>query len=158
MQTAFRIFKTKRAVTWFDGEGAFLFGGRWNTRGTRLLYASASLSLAALEMLVHLNREHLLLSYSYAPLEFDERSVLAVEDFQQLPANWSDSPPPIAVQQIGEEWERSKTSLVLRVPTAILHGEYNYLINISHPDFSKVKLGKPSPFHFDARLSNRSVR
>jgi RES domain-containing protein len=153
MQTAFRIFKTKRAATWFDGEGAFLFGGRWNTKGTRLLYASENLSLAALEMLVHLNRKQLLASYSYASLQFDEKFVLPVEKFRKLPSNWRDSPSPITVQQIGDEWARSNASLGLQVPTAILPAEHNYLINVSHPDFSKIKLGKPSPFTFDDRLS-----
>jgi RES domain-containing protein len=152
MQTAFRIFKTKRAETWSDGEGAFLFGGRWNTRGTRLLYASGSLSLAALEMLVHLNREQMLLSYSHASLRFDEKFILSVEKLGKLPSNWRASPPPPAVQRIGDEWAESNVSLVLRVPTAIVRGEYNYLINVSHPDFSKVKLGKPTPFNFDERL------
>ena len=60
MVTAYRIFKSKHAARWFDGEGAFLFGGRWNSPGTRLLYASSALSLAALEMLVNLNADGLL--------------------------------------------------------------------------------------------------
>ena len=152
MLTAYRICKTKYAATWFDGEGAYRFGGRWNSRGTRLLYTAGSLSLAALEMLVHLNDEEILLAYSYATAEFDENLILSVEDFRSLPENWSDSPPPLEIQRIGDEWAREQVSVVLKVPTSILPVEFNYLINVQHPEFSKVKLGEPQTFNFDERL------
>lgn len=152
MLTAYRICKTKHAATWFDGEGAYRFGGRWNSRGTRLLYTAGSLSLAALEMLVHLNDEEILLAYSYAAAEFDENLILSVEDFRSLPENWSDSPPPLEIQRIGDEWAREQASVVLKVPTSILPVEFNYLINVQHPEFSKVKLGVPQTFNFDERL------
>lgn len=152
MLTAYRICKTKYAATWFDGEGAYRFGGRWNSRGTRLLYTAGSLSLAALEMLVHLNDEEILLAYSYATAEFNENLILSVEDFRSLPENWSDSPPPLEIQRIGDEWAREQASVVLKVPTSILPVEFNYLINVQHPEFSKVKLGEPQTFNFDERL------
>ncbi len=152
MLIAYRICKTKYAATWFDGEGAYRFGGRWNSRGTRLLYTAGSLSLAALEMLVHLNDEEILLAYSYANAEFDENLILSVEDFRSLPENWSDSPPPLEIQRIGDEWAREQVSVVLKVPTSILPVEFNYLINVQHPEFSKVKLGEPQTFNFDERL------
>ena len=152
MPTVYRIFKTKFAATWFDGEGAFRFGGRWNSRGSRILYTAGSLSLAALEMLVHLNDEELLIAYSFAAVEFDEHLVLSVEEFTALPDEWSASPPPLAIQKIGDDWVKSKTSVVLRVPTSILPVESNYLINAGHPDFAKIKLGEPQRFAFDKRL------
>lgn len=139
MRTAYRICKTKYAATWFDGEGAFRYGGRWNSPGTRLLYTAGSLSLAVLEMLVHLNDEEILLSYSYAEAKFDDKYIIAVEDFQKLPENRTASPaPPPEIQRIGDDWVRSGASAVLRVPTSLLPVEYNYLINIEHPDFRKV--------------------
>lgn len=152
MITAYRIFKTRHAKTWFDGEGAFLFGGRWNSRGTRILYAAGSLSLAALEMLVHLNSAELLSSYSFATIDIGEKDIAAVETLQKLPKNWHASPPPFAIQNIGDKWAASMTSPALKVPSAVVRGEHNYLINVSHPDFSKAKLGKPQPFRFDERL------
>lgn len=155
MPTAYRVFKTKHAANWFDGEGAFLYGGRWNSKGTRVLYASQSLSLAALEMLVHLNSEMLLLSYSFATVEFDDNLVLPVEQFQKLPSNWSDSPPPTTIQQIGDDWATSNVSAVLRVPSAVVPLESNYLVNIGHKNFSKVRLGEPGSFRFDRRLGAR---
>jgi RES domain-containing protein len=152
MVTTYRICKTKYAATWFDGEGARLYGGRWNSRGTRLLYMAGSLSLAALEMLVHLNNEEILLAYSFASAEFDESLILPVEKFRALPEKWSDSPPPLEIQRIGDDWAQNKASVVLKVPTSVLPLESNYLINIEHPKFSKVKLGEPKNFSFDNRL------
>jgi len=155
MPTAYRIFKTRFAKTWFDGEGAFLFGGRWNSKGTRVLYAAGSLSLAVLEMLVHLDSAELLASYSYASLEFEDEDVLNVEDFRKLPKNWSSSPPPLAIQRTGDEWVASNRSLALRVPTSVVTGEFNYLVNVAHPKFSLIKRGKPQLFRFDERLYNK---
>ncbi len=136
----------------FDGEGAFRFGGRWNSRGLRILYTAGSLSLAALEMLVHLNNEEILFTYSFATTEFDEGLVLPIEDFQTLPENWSVSPPPLEIQRIGDEWAETQASVVLKVPTSVLPVEFNYLINVGHNNFSKVKFGKPQTFTFDERL------
>ncbi len=139
----------------FDGEGAFRFGGRWNSRGVRILYTAGSLSLAALEMLVHLNNEEILLSYSFAAAEFDESLILPIEEFRTLLENWSVSPPQLEIQRIGDEWAEAQASVVLKVPTSVLPVEFNYLINIRHPRFTKIKLGKPQPFTFDKRLYKR---
>ncbi len=152
MLTTYRICKTKYVAAMFDGEGARLYGGRWNSRGTRIIYTAGSLSLAALEMLVHFNNEEILLSYSFAAAEFDESLILPVEEFGTLPENWSNSPPPLDIQRIGDQWAQSRTSVVLKVPTSVLPVEFNYLINIEHPEFSKVKLGEPQTFTFDERL------
>jgi len=153
--TAYRICKTKYAARWFDGEGAYRFGGRWNSRGVRMLYAAGSLSLAALEMLVHLNNEEILLAYSFTTAEFDENLILSVEDFRTISENWSASPPLLEIQQIGDEWAREMASVVLKVPASVVLVEFNYLINVEHPEFSKVKLSKPQPFTFDKRLYKR---
>ena len=150
--TTYRICKTKYAAKMFDGEGAFRFGGRWNSRGTRILYTAGSLSLAALEMLVHLNNEEILLAYSFATAKFDENLILSGEDFRTLPENWSASPPLLEIQQIGDEWAREMASVVLKVPPSVVPVEFNYLINVEHPEFSKIKFGKPHTFTFDERL------
>lgn len=152
MPTAFRIFKRKFSAAWFDGEGAFRYGGRWNSRGARVFYAAESLALAAMEMLVHLNSEELLRAYSYVTAEFDEDFVLAVEDFKDLPDDWNASPPPLELQQIGDDWVKSAASAVLRVPTSVLPVGSNYLFNLGHPDFTKIELGEPQTFVFDKRL------
>ena len=153
MITSYRISKTKHAANLFDGEGAFRFGGRWNTRGTRIIYTAGSLSLAILEMLVHLEDETLLSSYSYAAAQFDSELITAVEDFSRLPKNWNASPSPAAVQKIGDEWARSKNAAVLRVPTALVPGEFNYLIDPGHDDFKRITTGEPIRLEFDPRLT-----
>jgi RES domain-containing protein len=152
MLTVFRICKTKYAQSAFDGEGAWRFGGRWNSRGTRIIYTAGSLSLAALEMLVHLQDEQILLAYSFITAQFDEELVLPVEEFRQLPDDWSASPAPVQVQQIGDDWAQSGASAVLEVPTSIIPLERNYLLNPAHPDFKRIRIGTPEEFVFDERL------
>jgi RES domain-containing protein len=152
MPTVYRIFKTKHTAAWSNGEGAFRYGGRWNLPGTRMLYCADTLSLAALELLVNIRSEELLHAYSFAKIEVDEQLVLPIEKFGNLPEDWNGQPPPRPVQQIGSTWVESMVSAVLKVPTVLLPGEFNYLINIAHPSFSLIRLGKPAPFNFDARL------
>jgi RES domain-containing protein len=152
MITAFRICKTKYAVSAFDGEGAFRFGGRWNSRGVRQIYTAESLSLAVLEMLVHLQDTEIVFGYSFLEARFDEKLVKKVGE---LPENWRKSPPPAALQKIGDDWIKENSSAVLRVPSAIIPIESNYLINPQHSDFPKLILGNPQNFTFDQRLLKR---
>ena len=150
--TVFRICKTKYASTAFDGEGAFRFGGRWYSRGTRIIYAAESLSLAALEMLVHLDDDSLLLEYSYISVQIPTDLILKVEDFRKQPKDWNDSPAPISTQQIGDDWAKLQVSAVLEIPTSIIPIEKNYLLNPLHTDFVKIIIGTPQKFTFDKRL------
>ncbi len=152
--TAYRIFKSRFASSWKDGEGAFRYGGRWNSPGRRVLYGAENLAQAALEMLVHLQNEQLLLSYSYATLEFPEKLVTDVGDFIDLPSDWNSSPPPLSTQRIGDEWYDSSASAVLRVPAVVVPIGHNYIFNTTHPDFSKVVAGEPQEFAFDRRLTS----
>ena len=154
MPSVYRICKTKYAVTAFDGEGAFRFGGRWNRRGTRMIYTAGSIALAALEMLVHLEDDDLIFAYSYIVAHIPAELILSVKDFRPLPKNWSTSPTPASLQQLGDDWVREQTSAVLEVPTAIVPLEKNYLLNPAHPDFAKLKLEKPERFIFDECLRN----
>lgn len=153
--SVYRICKTKYAATAFDGEGAFRFGGRWNSRGTRIIYTAGSLSLAALEMLVHLDDDSMLFQYSYIPAQIPADLIVKVEDFRALPKDWSDSPTPIAVQKIGDDWAKSGISAVLEVPTSIIPLEKNYLLNPAHSDFAKIIIGTSDKFVFDERLAKK---
>jgi RES domain-containing protein len=149
MGEAWRIVKTKHAATAFDGEGARLNGGRWNSVGARVVYVSATKSLAALETLVHLKLP-VASKYVAIPLQFDNA---LVETFPPAtrPAGWDAEPPSLASQQIGDVWAKTARSALLALPSVIT-GETNYLINPAHPDFAKIKFGKPEPFTFDPRL------
>jgi RES domain-containing protein len=151
MATGWRIVKSRYASTAFDGEGARLYGGRWNSPGTRMVYTSSTVSLAVLEVLVHLQEASILSSYSLISASFNDVFVEHV-DRSTLPDGWRTYPAPSELQHIGDEWVRSRSSAVLEVPSVIVERESNYLLNPTHPDFSSVIIGEPEPFTFDERL------
>ena len=155
MIMAWRIVKRKHARTAFTGEGARLYGGRWNSPGVAIVYTAESQSLAALEMVVHLDSSALLLSYVAFEVGIDESLVSKVGP-SKLPRNWRADPPPMRAREVGDAWARSGKSAVLQVPSATLPAGYNFLLNPRHPDFSRLAIGKPSTFQFDARLVRRS--
>ncbi len=148
---AWRIVKAKHAAAAFTGEGARLAGGRWNSPGTPVVYLSGSASLAMLETLVHLQSRELLKRYVLFEALFDERLVTAIEG-KALPRTWRGSPPPAAVQRIGDDWFAQCRSAVLRVPSVIVPGEWNYLLNPSHPEFAAITIGPKTPVRLDPRL------
>lgn len=150
MTRAWRIVREDHRSAAFDGEGAWLFGGRWNSRGTRIVYTSITLSLAALETLVHLNPP-VAFKYVAIPIEFDEALVETVAAMD-LPADWNEEPPPPSTAEIGDRWVRESRSAVLKLPSVIISAELNYLLNLGHSDFKRIRIGKPMPFSFDPRL------
>ena len=149
--TVWRITSQKHARTAFTGEGARLYGGRWNTPGTPLIYTAQSQSLAVLEVLVHLDSPALLNTYLFFAVEIDSSYVTEL-DRSVLPKDWKDDPIPVAVQAIGDAWARKADSAVLRVPSTLVPGESNFLLNPRHSDFQKLKTHKPISFRFDPRL------
>ena len=153
-RTAWRLIKTKHLSHAWDGEGARLFGGRWNSPGNRVTYVSESQSLAALEILVHLQDTSVLPSYSVVRVTFDERLVTTL-DPADLPKHWRRSPPSPEIQAIGDAWVDAASSAVLEVPSAVVDGERNYLINPAHSDFHRIVTEPPVRFEFDRRLLRR---
>ena len=150
MRCAWRIVKRRHSTTAFDGEGAWLYGGRWNSRGTRVVYTSATLSLAALESLVHLNPP-IAFKFVAIPVEFDE-ALLEVVRLSGLPPDWAVEPPTPSSMRIGDQWVSQARSAVLEVPSVVIPTESNFILNPAHADFSRVQIGKPVPFSFDSRL------
>ena len=151
MITAWRLIKSRHAAAAFDGEGARLHGGRWNSPGTRVAYASDSIALATLEVLAHLQSTAVLQAYSVVSLSFPDESVELLTT-SLLPARWRRFPSPPENQAIGDQWVAQGRSLILRVPSAIIPSAANFLINPSHPEFAKVVIGRPERFAFDRRL------
>lgn len=149
--TAWRIVKARHAATAFDGEGARVEGGRWNTPGTPMVYTSQSAALAALELLVHLGRGSILGVYVLIPCTFDEALVSRL-DRKRLPKNWRSYPAPPDLQMIGDEWAKSGTSAVREVPSAVIVTDSNYLLNPHHHDFQAIRVMETRPFDFDLRL------
>jgi RES domain-containing protein len=148
MREAWRIIKAKRLATAFSGEGAAKFGGRWNSRGVAVVYTSATRSLAALETLVHLNPP-VHFSYRIIRIEFADELVSAVP---RLPPDWNLQPASPSSRRLGDVWVRTSRSAVLAVPSVIVPGEMNYVLNPAHPDFKRIAIGKPASFSFDPRL------
>jgi len=149
--TAWRIVRERHAATAFSGEGAKREGGRWNSEGTPVVYVAESRSLAALEMLVNLEDDELLRHYRLVPATFSRMFVKELSA-AELPASWKRSPPPLSTQSIGDKRIASAESVVLRLPSAVMPAESNFLLNPAHRDFRKVELGLPQPFRFDRRL------
>jgi RES domain-containing protein len=150
MLEAWRIVKSKHAATAFTGEGAALFGGRWNSRGVAVVYTSATRSLAALETLVHFNPP-VQFSYQIFGLRFREELLEKLAP-AQLPTDWRAEPPTQATMRLVDRWVREGRSAVLAVPSAIIPEEANYLLNPAHRDFKRIQIGEPEAFAFDARL------
>jgi RES domain-containing protein len=150
MIRAWRIVPERHAEGAFSGEGARKYGGRWNSRGRLVVYTSGSLSLAALEILVHLNPP-IVFPYLVYPVDLDTKLVHHL-DPGTLPSVWRSEPVPPAVQHVGDHWLEKMKSAVLAVPSAIIQQETNYILNPSHRDFRKIRILKPDRFVLDPRL------
>lgn len=146
----YRIVRERYAATPFDGEGAARSGGRWNPRGRRAVYLSATLSLAALEVLVHLQ--------SGAPGAFVAwrchvlRASIRRIRRRELPRDWNVEPVAVSTQRIGEGFLREGRWLGLLVPRAVIPTEFNLILNPTHPEAGTLRRGDPVPFAFDPRL------
>jgi RES domain-containing protein len=149
MPEAWRLIKERHVDTAFNGEGAAKSGGRWNSKGVPVVYASGTKSLATLEVLVHLNPP-ISFKFTIIPVKFDV-SLIEEMGIQGLPVGWRMEPPPASAQRVGDEWIKSARSAVLAIPSAITF-ETNYLLNPAHPDFKRIKIGTPEPFEIDPRL------
>ena len=149
MPEAWRIVKAKHAARAFSGEGAARSGGRWNSRGVRVVCASSTKSLAALESLVHLNPP-VRFKYVAIRIKFDD-ALVEIFPPKALPPDWRVEPPPPSTQRIGDAWVLGGRSAMLALPSVIVPGEPNYLLNPAHPDFKGIAMGKPERFTFDWR-------
>lgn len=152
MPLVYRLVRKKHArpAELLSGAGASLVGGRWNERGTRLVYASSHVSLTALEALVHASA----LPNNLVLIEVDipDDAVLGRWRSETLPGEWADYPFKAAAQELGTAWARTGKQLGLWVPSAVVPTEWNCLINPMHADIARVKAKVLGPFRFDPRL------
>jgi RES domain-containing protein len=152
MTTAWRIAKQIHHSTDLGGEGARLYGGRWNPIGTPVIYAAESLSLATLEIIVHLEREQLLYKrFVKIPVTFESSLVFSLSR-NKLPRDWDSLPPSESTQKLGQKWVEQAKHTILKIPSTVIREEHNFLINPGHPDFSVIEFGNPQRFEFDERL------
>lgn len=135
-----------------------MFGGRWNPVGTSVVYASLSLSLAVLEVFVHMTARAEPGDFVSVMIDLGITEDQAERvDKKRLPRDWARIESP-ATQEIGREWVRSMRSLALLVPSVVIEDEWNVLINPLHPDTARVKIGEPKPFQFDQRMFDQKPR
>lgn len=148
-----RLCRAVHAGDTFSGEGPFRYGGRWSPPGVAVVYCAESRSLAALEVLVHRVGSDIfnLTRWVVMAVEVPES---VIERPARVPDTWRELPPVASVQGFGATWARERRSAALRVPSAVVLGEFNYLLNPAHPDFKRIKSGDPEPFSFDARLGS----
>ncbi len=146
-----RICREIHAASAFSGEGARLYGGRWNSQGVRAVYTSPSLALAAIETFVHL--EPNLRPDDLVSIETELPDNVRTEriDLKSLPRKWYELRDE-SLRTLGDRWIRAGKTLALHVPSAAIRGEWNVLLNPEHSDFRKLKIQKPNPFEFDLRM------
>jgi RES domain-containing protein len=147
-----RIVPKRRYSQAFTGEGARLYGGRWNPPGIRVVYTSATLSLAALEYFVHVSKETRPDDLVSISLEIPKNVSMEHLSESKLPSNWRVYPAMDELKEIGRKWIKNAGTAVLVVPSAVIPQELNYLINPDHSDFKKMKISKPAPFNLDERM------
>ena len=155
MTRLYRILRKAYANAPFDGEGAYRYGGRWSSSGTRLSYTSEHQSLAMLEYFVHLDPadspEDLLLASAEVPdTASRERVSLAA-----LPPNWRDTPAPAVLARFGDQFVEKGRSCVLLVPSALSPRENNWLLNPRHADFENIVILPPERLSYDRRMFAR---
>lgn len=134
-----------------DGTGARLYGSRWNSKGVAAVFMASSKALAVLEVLVHVQPLVSPVNFCAAEIQVPNNSILTL-DIKTLPKNWAHHSPPASLKEIGNQFIKECNFLMLKLPSAIVQEEFNYMINPFHPDINKVKIIDSKPFSFDKRL------
>lgn len=148
----YRLTKQYFASEAWSGNGAKQYGGRWNHKGHPAIYVASSVSLAALEVLVHVAKESILDDYTLLSIEIaDSEIALLAAEF--LPEDWRQDPAPLSTMELGTGWLQSGEGMALVLPSSIIPMENNAILNPLHPAFKDALTSvKELPFTFDQRL------
>jgi RES domain-containing protein len=147
----FRICRRRYAADAATGEGARLFGGRWNSRGVRVVYASTSLALAAVETFVNLEPNLQPIDLVSIEGEIPDEFKIGRLNTKELPARWYEARDD-SLRRFGDQWIRAAETPALLVPSAAIRGDWNVLLNPAHQAFPKIRFQEPKEFAFDARM------
>lgn len=158
MKLLYRVLRKAFAASPFDGEGAYRYGGRWSSPGTRLSYASQHQSLAMLEYFVHLDRDDPPDDLVLAIAEIPDDVATAELDAHKLPANWRDPAAPPALTRFGDDFAEKNEHCLLLLPSALAPRENNCLINPGHSDYKKITVRDLEPLLYDARMFRKPRR
>jgi RES domain-containing protein len=132
------------------GTGAAMYGGRWNRKGTPVLYTGETKEIALLETIVH-TPPMIVPKLDIVTLEIPDDSIMTIE-IDMLPSNWESYPAPTVLSEIGEQWVEDSKAIALKVPSCIIHSAYNLILNCRHIDYRFVKLVDKRNFKFNSRL------
>jgi RES domain-containing protein len=149
-----RVFRISRTVHCNDltGIGARIHGGRWNHRGIAVVCTSESRALATAEYLVHVPMSLVPDDLSIATIQIPDNAGSQTIEPAILPVDWRTYPPPKELADLGSRWVQERRTLILRVPSVVVQGDFNVLINPDHPDFGQVKIVDSAPCELDKRL------
>lgn len=152
MSRLYRVLRKTYARTPFNGEGAYRYGGRWSSPGTRLSYTSEHQSLAMLEYFVHLDVDDppgdLVLAVAEVPDDLARERV----ETGKLPTNWRESSAPLELTRLGDEFAQRGENCLLLVPSVLAPNENNCLINPGHPDYNRIVVREVEPLSYDPRM------
>jgi RES domain-containing protein len=148
----YRAFERKHEATAFSGEGARLYGGRWNSVGTAVIYSASTFSLALLEIMVNASSARIPPTMAFAPIDIPGDVAIERLDVATLPGDWADTPAPGECQLAGDAWVRAAETVALVVPSAVARIETNVLLNPAHRDFARLVIGGVAPMAIDGRL------
>ena len=150
----FRLSKSKHSKD-LSGKGAEKFGGRWNSKGVAILYTSDSRALCTAEIAVHTPLGNIPFDYEVTLIKIPQKIIIPELEISELPLDWKSIPHSHSTQEIGDKFIEDQKFLAIKVPSAVVQGEFNYLINPAHSDFKSISIEKTEPFTFDERLFMR---
>lgn len=147
----FRLTRKKYPIE-LSGKGASIVGARWNSKGTEIIYCAESRALAMAEVAVHLSLATLPSDFVMLEIDIPKDISMEVILVENLASNWNVFPFDFSTQLMGDDFVRRNTACVLKVPSAVVQGDCNFLINPYHPDFKTIKIIGQTDFPFDKRI------
>ena len=153
LMLVYRISKTRYATD-LSGEGAKLYGGRWNNKLVPCIYTSESRALALLEYTVNINIDEIPRALSIITLDIPSEDIYELKQ-SQLPGDWQDVPAPSSTKDFGSRLLNEAKNAVIKIPSAIIANEFNYILNPKHPYSKNLKITEIKDFVYDIRIKSK---
>ena len=147
----FRLARKKYPVE-LSGKGASISGARWNSKGTEIIYCAQNRALAMAEVLVHLSLAALPSDFVMLTIEIPDDILVEILDLNKINIDWNVFPCTFETPLLGDDFIKRNEACVLKVPSAVVKGDFNFLINPYHIVFFKIKIAEQSDFPFDKRI------
>lgn len=147
----FRLQNKKYPIE-LSGSGAAMIGARWNFKGTEVVYTAQNRALAMAEVAVHLTLATMPSGFAMVTIKIPDDLDVYVLENDELPKAWNTFPEHFETQKIGDRLIRENKFCLIKVPSAVVKGEFNYLINPYHKDFQRIKIIHQEDFPFDKRI------